>query len=130
MELEVKQKRLEAMQSIVTTVVKNISEPLAEIGENITGLQFIENLGEINPYIKIIVDNYKRILNKFDKIRSLNQDKTVTYIKGIKMTNEFDGHATEENGNRFWTGFWSGIFSVILGIFLLSVIWISILPIS
>ncbi|MDI6778965.1 MAG: response regulator [Bacteroidota bacterium] len=83
--LEVKQKRIEAMQSIVSDVVKNISEPLLSVGKNIELLKELENLNETRSYLKIIKDNYARILLKFEKIRTLKQDKTITYIKGIKM---------------------------------------------
>lgn len=83
--LEIKQKRIEAMQSIVSDVVKNISEPLLSVGKNIELLKELENLNETRSYFKIIKDNYARILLKFEKIRTLKQDKTITYIKGINM---------------------------------------------
>ncbi len=85
MELEVQQKRVEVLQNIVAQVVKNISEPLQAIGTHIQKLNSNTDAEEIKNYLKIINDNYQRLVTKFEKIKNLKQDKTVTYIKGIKM---------------------------------------------
>jgi CheY-like chemotaxis protein len=84
-DLEVKQKRIEAMRSIVFDVVKNISEPLSTMGEQIKLLNDACKNEELRTYMKIINDNFERIMTKFEKIKNLKEDKTVTYIKGIKM---------------------------------------------
>ncbi len=83
--LDIKQKRIEAMQSIVASVVKNISEPLLSLDKNIELLKEFENSNEIKPYLKIIKENYERLLLKFEKIRTLKEDNTITYIKGVNM---------------------------------------------
>ncbi|RCK77302.1 MAG: two-component hybrid sensor and regulator [Ignavibacteriae bacterium] len=85
LDLEVRQKRIETLQKIVSQVVKNISEPLNVLGENIQKLNSSVKEESLSNYIRIINDNYQRILTKFEKIKELNQDETVTYIKGIKM---------------------------------------------
>jgi nitrogen-specific signal transduction histidine kinase len=84
-ELEVSQQRIEAMKSVVIDVVKNISNPLSAMGEQIQLLNDKCKNEELNNYLKIIIDNYARILTKFEKIKNLKEDKTVTYIKGIQM---------------------------------------------
>jgi CheY-like chemotaxis protein len=84
-DLEVKQKRIEALRSIVFDVVKNISEPLSAMGRQIKLLSGACKNEELRNYIKIINDNYERVLIKFEKIKNLKEDKTITYIKGIKM---------------------------------------------
>jgi CheY-like chemotaxis protein len=84
-QLEVRQKRIEAMMSVVYNVVKNISVPLSAMGEYIKLLNDNCQKEEIKPYLKILDDNYLRIVKKFEKIKNLNEDRTVTYIKGIKM---------------------------------------------
>lgn len=85
LDIEVKQKRIETLQNIVSQVVINISEPLNMLGENIKKLNSFGVDESLLNYINIINENYKRILSKFEKIRTLNEDETVTYIKGIKM---------------------------------------------
>lgn len=85
MELEVKQKRVEVLQNIVAQVVKNISEPLQAIGEQVREFNSLPDNEEVKTYLKIINDNYQRVITKFEKIKNLKQDKTITYIKGIKM---------------------------------------------
>lgn len=85
MELEVKQKRVEVLQNIVAQVVKNISDPLQIINEQVQQLNSITDNEEVKPYLKIINDNFQRVITKFEKIKNLKQDKTITYIKGIKM---------------------------------------------
>lgn len=85
LDIEVKQKRIETLQKIVSQVVKNISEPLNQLGENIQKLNNVVNDESLESYIKIINENYQRIVTKFEKIKSLNQDETIPYIKGIKM---------------------------------------------
>jgi CheY-like chemotaxis protein len=85
MELEVSQKRVEAMKRVVLDVVKNISEPLFTMGDQIKMLNEQFTNDQAKTYLKIIGDNYERIIKKFEKIKNLKEDKTVTYIKGIKM---------------------------------------------
>lgn len=85
LELEVKQKRIETLQKIVSQVVKNISDPLNQLGENIQKLNNVVEKDSLSSYIKIINENYQRLVTKFEKIKSLNQEETIPYIKGIKM---------------------------------------------
>lgn len=84
-ELEVQQQRISALKSIVIDVVENLSSPLTLMGEQIQLLDENCKNEELKNYLKIIIDNYARILTKFEKIKNLKEDKTVTYIKGIKM---------------------------------------------
>lgn len=84
-DIEVKQKRIETLKNIVSQVVNNISDPLNELDENIRMLNLSVKNESMNTYLKIINDNYKRITETFEKIKTLNKDETVTYIKGIKM---------------------------------------------
>lgn len=85
LELEVKQKRIETLQKIVSQVVKNISEPLEKLGGKIQELNAAMEKESLSSYINIINENYQRLVIKFEKIKTLNQDETIPYIKGIKM---------------------------------------------
>lgn len=85
LDLEVKQQRIETLQKIVSQVVKNISQPLNNLGENIQKLNYVINEESLAAYIRIINENYNRLVTKFEKIKTLNQDETIPYIKGIKM---------------------------------------------
>ncbi|MFH0992314.1 MAG: response regulator [bacterium] len=84
-ELEIKKKRLEAMQELVLEISDEISIPLLNMK------QLIESLGPEDPtekkgkYISIINDNIIRIGTKMQKLHNLKEDRTVQYIKDIKM---------------------------------------------
>lgn len=84
-ELENKKRRLEIMQEIVIDISQKISEPLAEM-DKITKL-----LDKLNPpekaakYLKLIKENIERMQAKLEKLQNLKEDKTVKYIRDIKM---------------------------------------------
>lgn len=85
LDYEISQKRLQVMQKVVSTVVNNISDPIEKVKKQVDLLKEYENNESIATYLKIIRDNFERVRAKFEKIKTLKQDKTVTYIKGIKM---------------------------------------------
>jgi PleD family two-component response regulator len=84
-ELEVKQKRLEAMQEIVVDISDKISEPLQEMSKIVGTLEQYEIPEKAAKYLKLIKDNVLRMEVKLEKLRNLKEDKTVKYIRDIKM---------------------------------------------
>jgi len=83
--LEIKQRRLEAMQEIVLGISANISNPLEEMNKIVTLLEQYTLPKKAVKYVRLIKDNVDRMLVKLDKLRNLKEDKTVKYIRDIKM---------------------------------------------
>jgi DNA-binding NarL/FixJ family response regulator len=85
MELEIKKKRLEAMQEIVVNISQQISEPLENMDKIVTLIEKNEIPEKAAKYLKLIKDNVSRMQAKLEKLRNLKEDKTVKYIRDIKM---------------------------------------------
>jgi DNA-binding NarL/FixJ family response regulator len=85
MELEIKKKRLEAMQEIVVNISQKISEPLEDMTKIVESIEQKKISEKSAKYIKLIKDNISRIQVKLEKLRNLKEDKTVKYIGDIKM---------------------------------------------
>lgn len=83
--LEVKKRRLEAMQEIVLNISKQITEPLAEMKRVVEGLIALPNAEKYAKFLSIIKDNVDRMDSKLGKLKNLKDDKTVQYIKDIRM---------------------------------------------
>jgi DNA-binding NarL/FixJ family response regulator len=83
--LEVKKRRLEAMQEIVLNISKQITEPLAEMKRVVEGLIALPNAEKYGKFLSIIKDNVDRMDSKLGKLKNLKDDKTVQYIKDIRM---------------------------------------------
>ncbi|MCU0412299.1 MAG: hypothetical protein MUF82_07195, partial [Bacteroidetes bacterium] len=81
----VKKRRLEAMQEIVVDISKQITEPLAEMKRVVDSLIAHPNAEKYGKFLSIIRDNVNRMDSKLDKLKNLKDDKTVQYIKDIRM---------------------------------------------
>ena len=85
MELEIKKKRLEAMQEIVVNISQKISEPLEDMSKIVASIEQKEIPEKAAKYLNLIKDNVARMQVKLEKLRNLKEDKTVKYIRDIKM---------------------------------------------
>jgi DNA-binding NtrC family response regulator len=83
--LEIKRKRLETMQEIVVGISDKISEPLEDMNKIVVELEQNELPEKAVKYLKLIRDNVERMQLKLEKLRNLKEDKTVKYIRDIKM---------------------------------------------
>jgi DNA-binding NtrC family response regulator len=83
--LEIKQKRLETMQEIVVGISDKISEPLGDMCKIVAELDQNTLPEKAVKYLKLIKDNVERMQAKLEKLRNLKEDKTVKYIRDIKM---------------------------------------------
>ena len=83
--LEIKRKRLETMQEIVVGISNKISEPLEDMNKIVGELEQNELPEKAVKYLKLIKDNVERMQLKLEKLRNLKEDKTVKYIRDIKM---------------------------------------------
>ncbi len=84
-ELEIRKKRLEAMQEIVVEISGRIKEPLDEMKKIVDSLGQSKHSDKAAMYIKLIKDNVERMHQKLGKLRDLKEDKTVKYIRDVKM---------------------------------------------
>jgi CheY-like chemotaxis protein len=84
-ELEIRQKRLEAMQEMVVGITNELTAPLKSMKDVIGQLLARELPEKSTKYLTIIKDNVDRIESKMEKLANLKEDKTVQYIKDIKM---------------------------------------------
>ena len=83
--LEIKRKRLETMQEIVVGISNKISEPLESMQKIVDELEQNELPEKAVKYLRLMKDNVERMQLKLEKLRNLNEDKTVKYIRDIKM---------------------------------------------
>ena len=83
--LEVTEKRLEAIQELVQQITQEIRLPLDGVSEVIDNLIKRHASDNLSTYLTIIRDNLQRIEKKIVKLKALKTDKTVQYIKDIRM---------------------------------------------
>ncbi len=85
MQLEISRQRLKAIHETLAGVIHDFESPLDEMCH--VAQAFREHLvaDPVKNYVKIIDENVNRIREKLDKLKSLKVDKTVKYIKDIKM---------------------------------------------
>jgi len=83
--LEVSTNRLEAIQEMVFDISKNIVEPIALMTNDVQELQKSSTLRDMQSYIRIIRDNIDRMEAKLEKLKMLKEDKTIEYVKNIRM---------------------------------------------
>jgi CheY-like chemotaxis protein len=83
--LEVTEKRLEAIAELVVKISQEIRRPLDDL--RLTVDRLIERHGEdgLKTYLTIIRDNIQRIEKKIVRLKDLKSDKTIPYIKDIRM---------------------------------------------
>lgn len=83
--LEIRQKRLEAMQEMVVGITNEIGAPLRAMKDVVESLIQPTLPEKAVKYLSIIKENVERIESKLEKLNNLKEDKTVQYIKDIKM---------------------------------------------
>jgi len=85
MQLEISRQRLRTIRETLNSIVGDFEVPLhrmEELAERL-GVQKEESLP--GNYVGMIGDNVRRIAEKLHKLKTLQEDKTVRYIKDIKM---------------------------------------------
>ena len=84
-DLEVSQERLKVIHQTLAGVIHDFESPLKEMQAITQEFKRHPLGGQQNNYLKIIDENVHRIMQKLDKLKSLKVDKTIKYIKDIKM---------------------------------------------
>jgi DNA-binding response OmpR family regulator len=83
--LEISQKRLETIQEIVQQVTGELEAPIEGMRDSIDSLLTGHEADNLRAYLVIIRDNLIRIEKKMARLRQLKTDKTITYIRDIRM---------------------------------------------
>ncbi len=82
---EVTQKRLEAIQEMVLQVANDVRDPLAVMHGKVDTLMQLHHNDHLTSYLVIIRDNIQRIEKKIAQLKNLKSDRTVPYIRDIRM---------------------------------------------
>ena len=83
--LEITQKRLEAIQEMVVQITQELRKPLDEMRGSVETLGTGHTKDQLTTYLAIIKDNLVRIEKKIAQLKELKTDKTIQYIKDIRM---------------------------------------------
>ena len=85
MQIEISRQRLKIIRETIASVVTDFETPLNDM-QNLS-LKFKEVFGtkDQKNFHKIIDDNINRLVEKLDQLKKLKDDRTVKYIKDIKM---------------------------------------------
>lgn len=84
-ELEIRKLRLEAMKEMVVGISNELSAPLQGMKEIVMNIAEKPQAEKVARYLSIIQDNVSRIQTTMEKLKNLKEDKTVQYIKDVKM---------------------------------------------
>ncbi len=84
-ELEISQKRLETIQELVVQVTGELQSPINGMRKNIEQLLATHPEDNLRAYLVIIRDNLIRIDKKMVRLRQLKTDKTIPYVRDIRM---------------------------------------------
>lgn len=85
MGLEITQRRLEAIRDLVLQIAGDVRAPMDGMRRSVEFLLERHGGGSLNTYLVIIRDNLARIERKLARLKELKSDRTVTYIRDIKM---------------------------------------------
>lgn len=83
--LEISSKRIEAIQELVLGISQDLVTPLDAMKKNVDALMQSQVADDMKMYLRIISENVERMQMKLSKLQSLKEDKTVQYIKNIRM---------------------------------------------
>ncbi len=84
-DLEISRNRLEALQNLATDVTSELGPVLNEMREISNELMDKYKKENTANYLTIINDSVQRIQSKIIKLKEIKDDKTVTYVKDLKM---------------------------------------------
>lgn len=83
--LEISSKRIEAIQELVLGISQDLVTPLDAMKRNVDELMRSQIAADMKMYLRIIKENVERMQLKLSKLKALKEDKTVQYIKNIRM---------------------------------------------
>ena len=83
--LEISQKRLQVIQELVMKITGELRAPMDGMRVGVDGLLATHGEDNLRAYLVIIRDNLIRIEKKMVRLRELKTDKTIPYIRDIRM---------------------------------------------
>lgn len=83
--LEITQKRLETIQEMVVQIAQELRTPLDDMRGSVERLVTTHQKDQLTTYLAIIKDNLARIEKKITQLKDMKTDKTIPYIKDIRM---------------------------------------------
>ena len=83
--LEISSQRIEAIQELVLGISQDLVTPLDAMKKNVDVLLQSRIATDMKMYLRIISENVERMQLKLSRLKSLKEDKTVQYIKNIRM---------------------------------------------
>ena len=83
--LEISKQRLHAIHETLSSVVHEFEVPIGEMTEVAGKFKDYIHDEPNMKFVRIIEENVKRMLDKLEKLKTLKEDRTVKYIKDIKM---------------------------------------------
>ena len=83
--LEISTQRIEAIQELVLGISQDLVTPLDAMKKNVDLLLQSRIAIDMKMYLRIISENVERMQVKLSRLQSLKEDKTVQYIKNIRM---------------------------------------------
>jgi signal transduction histidine kinase len=89
--LEISRKRLETIQDLVVLITKEMRVPLEEMRTHAEELLQSHTTDPLKTYVTIIRDNVVRIESKISRLKSLKTDRTVPYVRDIRMLDLSEG---------------------------------------
>lgn len=84
-ELEISQKRLEAMQELAFSITQEIDTPIMALKASIERLEQHPLDPEVKKFLGTMKSQLERIEQKSQRLKNLREDKTIPYIKDIRM---------------------------------------------
>ena len=83
--LEISTQRIEAIQELVLGISQDLVTPLDAMKKNVDLLLQSRIATDMKMYLRIISENVERMQVKLSRLQSLKEDKTIQYIKNIRM---------------------------------------------
>ena len=83
--LEISTQRIEAIQELVLGISQDLVTPLDAMKKNVDMLLQSRIAIDMKMYLRIISENVERMQVKLSRLQSLKEDKTIQYIKNIRM---------------------------------------------
>ena len=84
-QIEISRHRVKVMREMLDGVINELETPLVAMKTISEQFPATFETEQFKNYLRIITENVGRMAVKLDKLKLLNQDKTVQYIKDIRM---------------------------------------------
>jgi DNA-binding response OmpR family regulator len=84
-EIEISERRLQAVQEMVISVTAELGVPIKELRTKVESLQKDRSATQLKRQLTTIGKSLDRIEQKLRRLRELKEAKSVPYVKGVRM---------------------------------------------